>query len=260
MARSLEQASDLLVVTGAGVSLASGIPTFRGTDAGAVWKRSLTEMATLGFFLEDPVESWRWYLSRFETLLEARPNPAHRAIADLERWQLERSRGFVLVTQNIDTLHEQAGSAAMIKVHGSSDRVRCPNRGCLMAAPTGSLPRPDRQLRRFLDKPSRDLLPTCPQCAAPLRPHVLWFDEYYNEHDDYQWDRVQTAAASADRVVFVGTSFSVGVTDLIAHAAAVRKAPTLSIDPGSERPPYRSIEVIRHPAEDLLPKIVERLN
>lgn len=256
LARQAAAARELLVVTGAGVSLASGIPTFRGSDPGAVWKRDTLEMATRSFFLEDPVESWRWYLSRFETLIQARPNPAHRAIADLERIRLARGLDLLLVTQNIDTLHEQGGSTAIVKVHGSSDRVRCPAPGCRVGAPRGSMPRPDDQLRNFLEAPSADRLPRCPECESILRPHVLWFDEFYDEHVDYQWTRVQRAAMTADVVWFVGTSFSVGVTDLIAHGALSRGASVVSIDPGAAPPPYRQVAVIRAAAEELLPRVV----
>ena len=256
LATLLQKTDHLLVVTGAGVSLASGIPTFRGTDPGAVWKHSLTEMATRSFFLEDPVESWRWYLSRFDTLVQARPNPAHDAIAALERWHVGRKREFLLVTQNIDTLHDQAGSERMVKVHGSADRVRCAAAGCRLAAPRGVLPRPDEELRYFLELPCRERLPLCPECESPLRPHVLWFDELYNEHVDYQWERVQLEAATASLMIFVGTSFSVGVTDLMVQHAAARGVTAISIDPGAEAPPYRTVQAMRVPAEELLPEVV----
>ncbi|MHC4274136.1 MAG: SIR2 family NAD-dependent protein deacylase [Planctomycetota bacterium] len=134
-------AGGLLVVTGAGISLASGIPTFRGTDPGAIWKHDVTELGTRRYFQEDPAGSWNWYLSRFDAVLRCRPNPAHDAVAGLERWHTGRGGGFLLVTQNIDTLHEQAGARQMVKVHGSADRVRCSDYGCANGAPTGSLPR-----------------------------------------------------------------------------------------------------------------------
>ena len=120
----------LAVVTGAGISQASGIPTFRGTDPEAVWRQSDMAMATFDYFLRDPVGQWQWYLKRFETVKEARPNPAHRALVDLERWHTGRGGSFALVTQNIDTLHEAAGSSRMIKIHGTSDRIRCSQVGC----------------------------------------------------------------------------------------------------------------------------------
>ncbi len=254
----------LVVVTGAGISLASGIPTFRGSDPGAVWKRDVTEMATYRFFRQDPVDSWRWYLSRFDTLRSARPNPAHRALVDLERWQLARGGRFVLVTQNIDTLHEMAGSRQMVKVHGSSDRVRCPTNDCRHGAPTGSLPRPDDELEAFLAAPSRDALPRCPECGDVLRPHVLWFDEYYGEHRDYQWARVQEAAHRMSLGLFVGTSFSVGVTDLFLQAGLGAGTPIFTIDPAGGPLPYPglgppAVTVLEEKAEELLPAVGERL-
>ncbi len=254
----------LVVVTGAGISLASGIDTFRGSDPGAVWKRNITEMATYHFFRQDPVESWRWYLSRFDKLRVARPNPAHRALVDLERWQLGRGGRFVLVTQNIDTLHEMAGSREMVKVHGSSDRVRCPATGCRHGAPTGSLPRPDAELEAFLAAPSHDALPRCPECGDVLRPHVLWFDEHYGEHRDYQWARVQEAAHNMSLALFVGTSFSVGVTDLFLQAGIGSGTPVITIDPAGGPLPYPglgppAVTVLEEKAEELLPAVCERL-
>src|SRR4051812_32998470 len=94
----------LLVLTGAGVSLASGIPTFRGSDPNAIWKRDVAEMGTQRYFQRDPVGSWTWYAKRFEGALGARPNPAHLALAALERWQVGRGGDYLLVAQNIDTL------------------------------------------------------------------------------------------------------------------------------------------------------------
>ncbi|MHC4109378.1 MAG: SIR2 family NAD-dependent protein deacylase, partial [Planctomycetota bacterium] len=175
----------LLVVTGAGISLASGIPTFRGSDPHAIWKRDVTELGTRRYFEEDPVGSWCWYVQRFEAIGEARPNPAHAAVARIERWHAGRGGDFLLVTQNIDTLHEQAGSIRLVKVHGSIDRVRCSRSGCVNGTPRGSLPRSGLDLAPLRADPSRAHLPECPECGAILRPHVLWFDEYYDEHDDY---------------------------------------------------------------------------
>lgn len=249
----------LVVVTGAGISLASGIPTFRGTDPGAVWKNDILEMGTFRFFREDPVESWRWYLSRFEKVLEAQPNPAHHALAALERWQIGRGGRFLLVTQNVDTLHEDAGSREMVKVHGTADRVRCPRRGCAHGSPWGSLERSAFDLAPFLADPSANLLPRCPSCGDVLRQHVLWFDEYYGEHEDYQWERVQEAAVDMDALLFVGTSFSVGVTELFLQRGLFSRTPILSIDPADQEAPYPIVEVLAAPAEELLPAVMTRL-
>jgi NAD-dependent deacetylase len=249
----------LLVVTGAGVSLASGIPTFRGTDAGAIWKHDLTELATFAFFENDPVQSWRWYLDRFDLVYFARPNPAHRALAAIERARGAAGQRYLLVTQNIDTLHEAAGTRQLIKVHGSADRVRCSAPGCRLGAPRGSLAfgRPDAA--PFLAEPSFDTLPRCPECEAPLRPHVLWFDEFYGDHEDYQWDRLLRAALEATTILFVGTSFSVGVTDVVLRSGLATGASMLSIDPGAHSQPVRSLAHLAVPAEEVLPAACARL-
>lgn len=242
----------LLVVTGAGISLASGIPTFRGTDEGAVWAHDVMRLGTLSYFEEDPVGSWRWYLSRFDGVLRAKPNAAHEALAGIERGVEARGGRFLLVTQNVDTLHEQAGSRRLAKVHGSADRVRCSRDGCALGAPTGSLPRSAFDSERFLVDPREETLPRCPSCDAVLRQHVLWFDEVYQSHEDYRFEEVVRAARAADRVLFVGTSFSVGVTDVVLRAALARRAPVAAIDPGDAALPA-GIERLRARAEDVLP-------
>ncbi|MCP3958073.1 MAG: hypothetical protein GY719_09490 [bacterium] len=249
----------LLVVTGAGISLASGIPTFRGSDPDAVWKRDVTELGTFRYFEEDPVGSWQWYMSRFNKVLGARPNPAHDALVALERWQLERGGKYLLVTQNIDTLHRAAGARELVEVHGSADRVRCPADGCRHGAPRGSLPRPEVDLDALLEDPSIDKLPRCPECNEILRQHVLWFDELYTGHDDYQWLRVQAASGAMDLALFVGTSFAVGVTDLFVQQGLFGRVPIYSVDPGGARAPYPGIQVLAEKAEELLPAVCERL-
>ena len=218
------------------------------------------ELATRRTFERDPVAQWSWYLRRFERLEAARPNPAHGALADLERWQEDRDGRFLLVTQNIDTLHEQAGSRRLIKVHGSSDRLRCSRRGCDHGAPAGSLPRAAIDLDRFRRAPERRNLPICPRCGALLRAHVLFFDEMYDEHVDYRFDQVLQAGDEARVMVFVGTSFSVGVTELLLRAAVLRGVPRLSVDPGGARqPPWTGIETLGAAAEELLPEVCGRL-
>ena len=244
----------LLVVTGAGVSLASGIPTFRGSDPDAVWAHDVTELGTARYFRRDPVGSWRWYLTRFAALRDARPNPAHHALVTLERWQLARGGDFLLVTQNVDTLHDEAGSQALVHVHGRADRARCAGQDCEHAAPRGSLPRDDAATAAFLREPSLATVPRCPACGWLLRPHVLWFDEYYTDHRDYHIDRVLRAAKDAAVVLFAGTSFAVGVTDMILERALSRGASIFSLDPAG-RPPHPRVRAIVEPAEQALPAL-----
>ena len=148
----------------------------------------------------------------------------------------------------------------------TSSRSTAPSTGCAVrrraAAPTA---RPgDRSRattwrtppRRSARTPAKSTLPRCPDCDDVLRPHVLWFDEYYADHDDYQWPRVQTAAQTADLLLFIGTSFSVGVTELFLQAATVLGKPAWSIDP-SPVPSYHPVHVVRGKAEQVLPGVVD---
>jgi len=176
----------ILVLTGAGISLASGIPTFRGTDDGAVWTRDVTELATYRYFQRDPVGSWQWYRQRFLSALRAKPNPAHFALAAIEQWHRDRGGRFLLMTQNIDTLHEQAGSVEVAKVHGSADRARCSSTRC-PAGVTETVAMVDLDFSAFEQEPRLEAIPCCPRCHSLMRPHVLWFDEMYTSHVDYRW-------------------------------------------------------------------------
>jgi NAD-dependent deacetylase len=256
LVRDLRRAP-VLVVTGAGISLASGIPTFRGSDPGAVWSVDVTTLGTRRYFEREPAASWRWYLSRFGALAGKEPNPAHHALTALEELCAAQGREFLLVTQNVDTLHELAGSRALVKVHGSADRVRCSREGCKFGAPSGSLPRADFDVTALLQDPIDANVPRCPACGSFLRQHVLWFDEYYTEHADYQYARVQQAMHHAEVVLFVGTSFSVGVTDNILSSCKWR-VPVWSIDPAGQAPDPR-VRVLAGKAEEALPEVLRRL-
>lgn len=250
----LRDARRLVVLTGAGMGLASGIPTFRGTDAGAVWAHDVMELGTRAYFERDPVGSWRWYRSRFAGLRGAAPNAGHHALVQLERWQLARARELLLVTQNIDTLHRRAGSEQLVEVHGRADRVRCPRRGCPNAAPSGTLPVDQAAFDAFDAAPSYSTLPKCPACGEAVRAHVLWFDEYYAEHAEYQFDRAVRAMRRADVIVCVGTSFSVGITAIALEATAHK----WTIDPGAEAPPP-GVRALAAAQEEALPALVRAL-
>lgn len=243
----------MVVLTGAGMGLASGISTFRGTDPGAVWANDVMELGTRAYFERNPVGSWRWYRSRFASLRGASPNAGHHALVALERWQRARKAEFLLVTQNIDTLHGQAGTEALVEVHGRADRVRCPRRGCENAGPSGSLPAADFDWAWFDADPSEETLPRCPACGSFVRAHVLWFDEYYSEHRDYGYERAIRAFRAADLIVYVGTSFSVGIT----AAALAEGGPQWTVDPAGEAPP--GVRLLRAAQEAALPALVAAL-
>jgi NAD-dependent deacetylase len=245
----------LLVVTGAGVSLASGIPTFRGSYPDAVWANDIMDKGTLSYFQRDPVKSWQWYRQRFTRYGGARPNAAHLALA-----ALEKQRELLLATQNVDTLHEQAGSTKLIKVHGSSDRVRRSRRGCPNGAPQGTLPVRDVDFSAFDAAPALENLPRCALCRALLRPHVLWFDEYYTEHVSYGYDEVKHfASRKATEVWFLGTSLSVGITEMIESYARERDVPMIVVDPASATR-LAGARHVREPVEQWLPAQVASLS
>jgi NAD-dependent deacetylase len=260
LARAIEFAGHghLVVLTGAGVSAASGLPLFRGPDPDAIWSKDVTEMGTNEAFRGDPVYWWRWFISRFGGLRDAKPNAAHLAIAELERRHRARGAKFTLITQNVDTLHEDAGSHTPVKVHGTIARWRCSRHGCQHGAPWGSLPLETFDALRWLDDPREETLPRCPSCRSLVRAHVLLFDEYYAEHDDYGFPRATSALDSMDLLLLVGTSLSVGITDMAVHAAASRRIPAIRIDPRAESNGFTRL--LRGDAECVLPELLRVLS
>jgi NAD-dependent deacetylase len=199
----------VVALTGAGISAESGIPTFRGKEGfWVVGSRNYMpqEMATHAMFTIEPEEVWRWYLHRFGVVRQAAPNAGHEALVRLERGLGER---FTLVTQNIDGLHRRAGASdeRTYCIHGDAAWIRC-SYDCGV----GRLPLPDlnvRDPREPLSAEERARL-TCPRCGGWLRPHVLWFDESYDE-ENYRFDSTLRAAEAADLLLVVGTS---GATNL----------------------------------------------
>ncbi len=253
LVEALQSGGPTLVVTGAGVSLASGIPTFRGTDAGAVWASNVMARATLQHFQREPADSWSWYRQRHAQVLAARPNPAHHALVDLERWHAARGARFQLITQNIDLLHEAAGANALVKVHGSIDRARCAGESCPESETT--VPAASLDFAAFDAQPEAAAVPRCAACGELMRPHVLWFDEHYGSHPDYGWPQVLEACDTMRLVIAIGTSFSVGVTDLVATEAGRRGIPLFVIDPQGASISGRGVIGVRDKAEELLPRV-----
>ena len=199
----------VVALTGAGISAESGIPTFRGKEGfWVVGSRNYMpqEMATHAMFLMEPAEVWRWYLHRFGVVRNVAPNAGHEALVRLERALGDR---FTLVTQNIDGLHRRAGASQerTYCIHGDAAWVRCAN-----DCGVGLLPLPDlgpRDAGSPLTPADRSHL-TCSRCKGWLRPHVLWFDECYDE-ENYRFESTLRAAAAADLLLVVGTS---GATNL----------------------------------------------
>jgi NAD-dependent deacetylase len=248
----------VLVLTGAGVSLASGLPTFRGNDTGAVWAQNVMELGTFSYFKRNPVASWQWYLQRANAATYARPNPAHLALATLQQYQLARGGDFLLVTQNIDSLHEMAGSLDVVKIHGSLNRARCSRARCELNS-TETVAMADLDFEPFERDPTADAIPRCSACGGLMRPHVLWFDELYGSHKEFQWTRVIDASARMRLIVAIGTSFSVGITDALSNAARSRRIPMTVIDPAPPRIADPRTTHMSERAEELLPLVADIL-
>jgi len=177
----LKQARSLTVLTGAGVSSESGVPTFRGVDG--LWKsRNPMELATPEAFEEDPALVWEWYDWRRSIISKIQPNPAHYAIAELEKRYAE----FTLITQNVDGLHLLAGSAKVIELHGSIWTVKCVE--CGSSSENREVP--------------INILPRC-SCGGLLRPGVVWFGESLPEGSLF---RAFEASSNAEVMLVVGTS------------------------------------------------------
>ena len=218
----------VLALTGAGISAESGIPTFRGAEGyWVVGSRNHMpqEMATRAMFERDPAEVWRWYLYRFGVCKDAQPNDGHRALAALDR---ALGDGFTLVTQNIDGLHLRAGStpARTFSIHGDAAFVRCAG-DC-----PGLVPLPDLGARAKdapLTPDDRETL-SCAHCGGWLRPHVLWFDEYYDE-ENYRADSALRAASRAALLLVVGTSGATNLPAQIGEIAWRRGVPIVDVNP-----------------------------
>ena len=254
-----EKQGRVVVLTGAGISAESGIPTFRGHDGfWVVGSRHYMpqEMATHEMFLRRPDEVWRWYLHRFGVCVGARPNAGHEALVALERAIGDR---FTLVTQNIDGLHRRAGSRRVHCIHGDAAWVRC-------AAECG-LGRVD--LPPLMPRGSEPLTPAerealrCPRCGEWLRPHVLWFDECYDE-ENYRMDSALRAASSADLLLVVGTSGATNLPMQIGELAWRRGTAMVDVNP--EENPFAELArdlpngfFARGSACERLPPIVEAL-
>ncbi|MGC4069624.1 MAG: Sir2 family NAD-dependent protein deacetylase [Polyangiaceae bacterium] len=250
------------VLTGAGISAESGIPTFRGQDGyWTIGSRNYMpeEMATARLFAQRPEEVWRWYLYRFGICRSVRPNDAHRALVRLEAALGER---FALVTQNIDGLHRRAGSssARTLCIHGDAAYVRC-------SADCGDGLQPLPEFGRFdaqteLSEDDERRL-KCTRCGAWLRPHVLWFDEYYDE-ENYRADSALRAAAEAELLLVIGTSGATNLPMQIGQLCLRTGAAIVDVNP--EPNPFTDLaqrasrgHVVRGPASILVPEIVGAL-
>lgn len=250
----------ITILTGAGISAESGIPTFRGpegywTIGSQVYQPQ--QMATYRMFRQNPDAVWQWYLYRMGVCQTAKPNPGHYALVDLERILQER---FTLITQNVDNLHLAAGQTMKrtFQIHGNIFYARC-SADCHQAVyplPCGVAAKDKGEPLSAIE---RDLL-LCPKCRQRLRPHVLWFDEIYNEHH-YRLESTIAAARQTALLLVVGTSGATNLPNQVV-AEVIRNKGYL-IDINIETNPFGQLAqqypkglAIRHPSAAVLERLV----
>ncbi|MCS7286571.1 MAG: NAD-dependent deacylase [Anaerolineae bacterium] len=224
----------LAALTGAGISAESGIPTFRGEEG--LWKRYRPEeLATPEAFARNPALVWEWYDWRRQIIARSKPNPAHRTLAEME----EAFPHFTLITQNVDGLHQAAGSKRVLELHGNIWRVRCVKEGIVME---------NREV------PLREIPPRCP-CGALLRPDVVWFGEALPSD---VLEEAFRAAGECEIMLVIGTSAVVQPAASIPLVAFRRGAAIVEINP-QETPlsPYAT-ETVRGKAGETLPLLWEK--
>ncbi len=254
---ALESEQPLLFLTGAGFSKASGVPDFR--DPASWWTiqgRPIEPrlMATRDMFRLEPRMVWSWYLYRRSVVHRSKPNIAHESLVTLEKKFGSR---FLLITQNVDGLHLRAGNTRehTYEVHGNLDYHRCSN-GCLEPFYLGEdLLNPEPEL---ISSEMFDRL-RCPRCRARSRPHVLWFDEVYDEYW-FRWDSSLKAAAQAGLLAVIGSSGSTNLPRKIADLAS-QNAFVINVD--TEDNWFGQLAVsrqgmqMREPALTAVPRLVD---
>jgi NAD-dependent deacetylase len=236
LVRVLRAARRVSVLTGAGVSAESGIPTFRGADG--LWKNFRPEeLANIDAFMANPERVWEWYRFRREIVRKAEPNPAHRALVDWER----KVEAFTLITQNVDGLHARAGSRRLVELHGNLERDRCLDCGAR---------------RHGAVDGSDDVVPVC-RCGGRMRPDVVWFGELLPAEAMADADR---AAATCDLFLAVGTSAVVQPAASLPRLARHRGAVVVEVNaeptPVSEYADF----TLYGEAGRILPRLVECLD
>jgi NAD-dependent deacetylase len=203
LAKLVRGARSVVALTGAGISVPSGIPDFRSPGTGVWQKVDPVKVAHVDSFRSNPVRFWHFYGERFATLGGKRPNDAHRALVAMERRRMLDG----VITQNIDMLHRKAGTRELVEVHGSIARCTCPDCG-------GSIPQLEVRARRLGDP---DGIPRCEVCGGPLRPEVVLFGEALSER---AMARARELCVGASLILCIGSSLEVqpvGSLPLLTH-------------------------------------------
>jgi NAD-dependent deacetylase len=222
------------VLTGAGVSAESGVPTFRDAQTGFWARYQAEELATAAAFERNPALVWDWYAWRRGLVRRAQPNPAHYALAEMER----RIPFFNLITQNVDGLHQRAGSQNVLELHGNIFRSKCFREGAIVE----------------IGQDASESPPRCPHCGAPVRPDVVWFGEMLPaEAMEAAWQ----AAQACDIFFSIGTSGIVQPAASLPYLALENRLPVIEINPEHTPLTSRATYHLKGPAGIVLPALVK---
>jgi NAD-dependent deacetylase len=234
LARALRAAQRVAVLTGAGVSAESGVPTFRDAQTG-LWARfDPRELATPSAFARNPRLVWDWYAMRRAMVADVAPNAGHYALAALEA----RVPDFLLATQNVDGLHRRAGSRRVVELHGNITRVKCARCGALAAT---------------WDAAAADAPPRCAQCGGLLRPDVVWFEEMLPADALAAAER---AAETCEILLVAGTSAEVYPAAELPLRARRCGARVVEVNPGATPLSASAHDALRGPSGVVLPALV----
>jgi NAD-dependent deacetylase len=230
IADKLLDAEKIVFVTGAGISQESGIPTFRGKDG--LWRKyDAMQLATIDAFYENPKLVWEWYEERRKNILAAKPNAGHVTIADLEKYKQVR-----VLTQNIDGLHQRAGSSQVYELHGSIITIKCTV--C--------------DFKEKIANSFSELPPIC-KCGNILRPDVVWFGEALPQD---VWSEAMMQANSCSVMFVVGTSLAVSPANMLPAYAKQNGAILVEVNP-EETPMSKSMDLsIRSTSAKALPELL----
>ena len=228
----LREAQHVAVLTGAGISAESGLPTFRGPNG--LWRNfQPQQLATPQAFAADPKLVWEWYNWRREVHSQCKPNPGHWALVELER----RAPQFTLITQNVDKLHEEAGSSNVLHLHGSLWRVRCLR--CEKEEHNSQVP--------------LVLLPPICDCGGMLRPAVVWFGESLPQ---YELRKAVDTVQGADVLLVVGTSAMVQPAASLPRMALACGAKVIEVNPEETELSASASIFMKGKAGEVLPRLV----
>lgn len=236
IAKIAKNCRKIVVLTGAGISAESGVPTFRGKEG--LWgKFKAEELATMDAFMANPAIVWEWYNWRRDLMCKVEPNPGHYALAEMEKLKDD----FTLVTQNVDGLHKIAGSQNILELHGNIYRNKCVK--C------------NRLHNESLDIDPNDI-PTCESCGGKLRPDVVWFGEML---DRMVIETAFRVSEQSELFFSVGTSAIIHPAASLPMTAKQMGATLVEVNPEETPLSYMADYSIRAKSGEYMPELIEKI-